>query len=260
MLHEDHYEETINLLCRCLFKRFDDALTKGWILTALQKLNRGVPSDQTRDFISRFSTSRNEDLQQRCYEFAGSCTKISSSLNFRNNLKLSVSFDFLDPFIRQEVIKGCKPYNPEKNRRGLNYLINKSRNEEYKAGEAITSMRLEAYSAPVQERFSVRPVDVRQDQNELQVKAKAWSKQGYTGSVPVTEPPKSSVLSHNPQKAQKKSQFMKSEKDIAKESFAQGLFGGIDQQERPQKSQSNIVSAPAPQIIKKKEPENLLDF
>lgn len=253
ILPPEHYEDTIILLCKALFKRFEDMQTKGWILTAIQKLNKGEPSEQCRDFISRFSTSRNEDLQQRCYEFAGVCTKLQSPLNFQNNLKLEVNFEFLDPYVRKEIIRGGKQYNPEKNRRGMNYLINKSRNEDYKAGEALRSMRMEAYQAPVQEKFSARPLELRQDPGELQIKSKVWSKEGFSSAPPMTQDPPRPTFNN-----QAKNQFMKSEKDLAKETLAQGLFGGIGHQERP-KPAIPPSSKPLAKPLQN-EPENLLDF
>jgi AP-4 complex subunit epsilon-1 len=255
MLSNDLLDTTVDLLCKSLFKRFEDSLTKGWILSALQKLNKGVPSEQCKDFISRFSTSRNEDLQQRCYEFAGTSTKLSEPLEFKNNLKLDFSFEFLDGFVQQQIIKGAKTYNQDKNRKGLNYLIHKSRNEDYKASEALQSMRLEPYQAPNLDKFTSRPVEIRQNASELQVKAKVWSKQGYIGSNPESENTRS-ASSSSVQTYAPKSQFIKSEKEIAKETFVNGLFGGIGGRENP-KLQPSSTPKPAPV---KKQPENLLDI
>jgi len=42
---------------------------------------------------------------------------------------------------------GARPYDPEKSRRGLSYLINKGR-EEYKVSEAFQGMKMDPYEAP----------------------------------------------------------------------------------------------------------------
>lgn len=325
MIAGERHEETVILLCRSLFKRFEDSLTKGWILTAVQKLNKGLPSEMCRDYISRFATSRNEDLQQRCYEFANVVTKLSSPLGFRNNQSLVVDFDFLDPYIQQQVVRGARMYNPERNRKGLGFLIHKTRNDEYKASEALQSMRLVPYSAPtLQEKYVPRPQETRSEPNELQVRAKTWSTQGYLGtnqgflgnsgsgfsgssgpgfssgsgsgfssnpSIGFSSNPSSgfssnpsSSFSNNPSSGfssnsglgnsigtfheaprfsnpisqsfqQPKSKFMKTEKELAKEAFAQNLFGGVSQTEQPKPQ-----TRPAPPQPVQKPPENLLDF
>ncbi|OMJ93383.1 hypothetical protein SteCoe_3624 [Stentor coeruleus] len=97
-LQSESIGSIMDLLCKSLFKSFDDPTTKGWIFTALQKISKGVPSDQCRDLISRFSTSRNEDLQQRCYELAGTCTKLPIQLNFKRNFNIITNFKFLESY------------------------------------------------------------------------------------------------------------------------------------------------------------------
>lgn len=224
-LGNDKLDQIILLLCRCLFKRFDSTLTKGWILTALQKLNHGIPSEQCRDYISRFSTSRNEDLQQRCYEFAGATTKLESVPSFKNNMNLQVSFNFLDQYVQQDLIRGGKGYNPEKNRKGLTYLLNKSRSDEYKASEALQSMRIEAYQAPVREVFNAKPVEIRPTDQFPMSREATWAK-------PSVQKP---VLS---------------EKDLAKQAFVSGLFEGF--------SPSKPEQPKSPPKVKL--PDNLLDL
>jgi hypothetical protein len=178
-------------------------------------------------------------------------------------MKLKVSFDFLDPYIKQQIVKGAKVYDQDKNRKGLNYLIHKSRNEEYKASDALQSMRLEPYQAPVLDKFVSKPLEIRQDPNELQVKAKVWSKQGFSGPSSFNEQPKPAHSFVSQVIYQPKTQSLKSDKDIAKETFAQGLFGGVGEQPRllrPQPVINNPTVFNSPSQVPKKEPENLLDF
>ena len=251
----------MDLLSKSLFKTFEDTSTKGWILTALQKLSKGVPNDSFRELISRFSTSRNEDLQQRCYELAGTCTKLSAALNFKSNLAPSLGFQFLESYVQQQLLNGAKPYNNDSNRRSLSYLLNKGRPEEYKASEALQAMRVEPYQAPVNERTVVRSLDKNPDAPELQVKNKVWSNKGYLGNTVVKEPEppviqsysrKTPVISVN---SQPKPSLPRSEKELAKEALANTLFGTFSPQEIPKPV---FQSKPSP--IPQKKQESLIDL
>ena len=273
----------MDLLCKLLSKPFEEPSTKGWVLTALQKLSKGVPSDECRELISRFSTSRNEDLQQRCYELAGTCTRLTRPLNFKSNLGLTPNYTFLENFVQQQLIQGAKPYNTEFNRRFLGFSVGKSR-DEYKASEALQSMRIEAYSNPVEKPYS-RTVEKNNDQPELHVKKQVWSSEGYKGdasnsaqsfnaapaaptiSAYQSEESKFSYASNaNKTYAQPKAQA-KSEKEIARENLAHTLFGNFGPE--PVKSAQsftpvvNVVStvnAPPVGGQKKNDLGNLLDL
>jgi AP-4 complex subunit epsilon-1 len=228
----------MDLLCKSLFKSFDDSTTKGWILTALQKISKGVPSDQCRDLISRFSTSRNEDLQQRCYELAGTCTKLPIQLNFRRNFNVRTNFHFLESYVQQELLNGARPYNQNLNRKSVSYVMGKGRPEEYKASEALQSMRIEAYSAPVSEKSMARTVEKPQDAGELHVKNKIWSKEGYAGNSNASQPQpppvaalQDSIKVYQPSVAKvpmpQTKVLPRSEKDVAREQLAHTLFGSF---------------------------------
>lgn len=262
----------MDLLCKYLFKTFEDLTTKGWILTALQKLSKGVPSDQCRELISRFSTSRNEDLQQRCYELAGTCTRLNSNLSFKNNLSLRANYNFLENYVQDQLLQGAKPYNSEHNRRILGYSTGKPR-DEYKASEALQSMRVEAYSNPV-EKVSLRPTEKNLDQPELHVKKQVWSSDGYKGdnsagvhhsqsSQSVVEEVK---VERNKEVFQPKNNYVpkpqaRSEKEVAREVLAQTLFGTFVPGEKVSPASTSLPSANvAPQREVKKQVDNLLDL
>lgn len=222
-------EKAIMLLCQKLFKRFEDPLTKGWILTALQKMTRGVPSEECRDLISRFSSSRNEDIQQRCYEFAGSTTKLASIPSFKDNMNLQVSFDFLNQFIQQDLIQGGKHYNKEKDRKGLGYLLNKT--SEYKASEALRSMRMEPYQAPSME-VQIK-VQQRDEYETKDYNSQIFPQKKIEWNKPTTQ------------------NWLKiqgiTEKETEKQAFVNELFEGMGQ------TKPTLPAA-------KKQPENLLEL
>ena len=260
-LSEDSLAAAMDILCKYLMKTFEDASTKGWILTALQKLSKGVPSDQCRELISRFSTSRNEDLQQRCYELAGTCTKLQASVSFRNNLSITPNYSFLENYVQQQLLNGARPYNSDLSRKSLNYLLNKGRPEEYKASEALQHMRVEAYENPILERVATKTMEKSLDIGELQVKNKVWSKGLSAINNPTPQPvlsetkPIISTFGSKPAiipKAQ-----AKSEQDIAKEALAHILFGGIAPQQPAEVIPAIITSSN--NQFKKKE-QNLLDL
>ena len=274
VLGEDRLDQSIILLCKCLFKRFEDPLTKGWILTALQKMNRGVPSEQCRDYISRFSTSRNEDLQQRCYEFAGATTKLPSIPEFKGNMSLQVSFDFLNQYVQQDIIRGGRHYNPEKNRKGLTYLLNKSRHEDYKASEALQSMRMEAYSAPTREIFPTPqrelfnlPSHIPQHAQHVQAPLSTFQSKPIESRIFESSKPAPWPASSTSSVSSRKEQIIvPNQKDIDKRNLASTLFEGMG---ASRASQPSSISQPAPvQLLQASAPvpaaakpvDNLLDL
>jgi len=241
-------------------------------LTALQKLSRGVPSDQCRELISRFSTSRNEDLQQRCYELAGTCTRLNSNLSFKDNLSLTSNYNFLENYVQDQLLQGAKPYNSEQNRRILGYSTGKPR-DEYKASEALQSMRIEAYSNPV-EKPSLRPVEKNSDQPELHVKKQVWSSDGYKGESSVSAHVHSTqgvveeakVLERNKEVFfQPKTSYVpkppaRNEKDVARDVLAQKLFGTFSPGDKPIVPANPSLAPSNPQRDLKKQVDNLLDL
>lgn len=266
----------MDLLCKYLFKTFDDLSTKGWILTALQKLSKGVPSDQCRELISRFSTSRNEDLQQRCYELAGTCTRLQGQLSFKNNLNLQTNYGFLENYVQNQLLQGAKPYNSEQNRKILGYSTGKSR-DEFKASEALQSMRIEAYSNPV-EKVSYKVSEKNNDQPELHVKKQVWSSDGYKGDGVNSSNPVGGFVQNsnsfvedvkmdkNKESFQTKVKtapkpVLKSEKEVAREVLAQTLFGNFGPGDKPPAAIPNFAT-PTPVVSKevKKQIDNLLDL
>lgn len=260
-LSQENFELTMDLLCKALLISYDDQSTKGWILTALQKLSRGVPSEQCREMISRFSTSRNEDLQQRCYELAGTCTKLVSPVSFKNNLALSPNYSFLEGYVQQQILDGAKPYNHQLSRKSMSYIMNKARPEEYKASEALQAMRVEAYQNPTIEKSVIKSIEKLQDSGELQVKNRVWSKQGHLASnstgnanpAPEVKP----VTNYVSKPAPPVKVPQKSEKELAKEVLAQTLFGTFSVQDSPSVIAAKVNSAT---VVAKKQEESLLDL
>lgn len=62
--------DIVKRLCGAMQRRSLSDCTKGWVLSALMKLSAGEAlSEDVRSTIRSFLSSRNEDLQQRCYEF-----------------------------------------------------------------------------------------------------------------------------------------------------------------------------------------------
>ena len=247
----------VDLFCRLLSLPFKEPLTKGWVLTALQKLSKGTLSESLHNLINRLSASRNEDIQQRCYELAGTCTILVKPLNLKRNLGLTPNYTFLKTFVNQQLQQGAKPYNSEFNHKFLGFSIRKSK-DLYKASEALHSMRIEAYSNTI-ERNDLRKVEKSHEEPELQVKRHAWSSEGYKGDstystqnlnpAPTVSSCQSEeiklnyVSSINKNYAQPKS-HTKSGIEIERENLARRLFGNFGTE--PDINFSPIISVPSP--------------
>ncbi|OMJ93382.1 hypothetical protein SteCoe_3623 [Stentor coeruleus] len=120
----------------------------------------------------------------------------------------------------------------------MSYVMGKGRPEEYKASEALQSMRIEAYSAPVSEKSITTTVETPQEAGEFGVKNKIWSKEGYAGNSninhpqpPPVAPVHESLKSYQPSVAKvpmpQTKVFPISEKDVAREQMAHTLFGSF---------------------------------
>lgn len=267
----------MDLFCKILSESFAEPSTKGWLMTALQKLSKEIPSENCRDLISLFSTSRNEDLQQRCYELAGTCIKLTRQLDFKSNLGLTPNYIFLENFAQQQLLQGAKPYNSEFNQKFLKFSIEKSKHE-YTTSEALQSMRVKAYSNPI-EKNDLRKVEKFEGEPELHVKKQVWSSDGYNGdgsysTSSLNPPPHVSsyhseeskldyVSSINKNYVRPKS-HTQSEKEITRENLAHRLFGNF--QPEPVNSFTSDIVAPRPGILqsddgkKKIDAGNLLDL
>ena len=236
-LDSEKQEKIMKVLCKALSRQFENPLTKGWVLTALLKSGKGIPSDEVRELVSRFSASRNEDLQQRCYEFAGICTKLSHPVSFKENQGLSIDFElsFLDNYVQEQIMQGARTYDQERNRRGISYIISKSK-DSGKSSQPFEGLKTEPYAAPVVENpapFLVSTPQEAQVASGLQVKQKVWSKQGYIGQMPAKEPkpaPPAPVPTSNPSAQRSYAPRQKTQKEIEKEKFAASLFGGLSEE------------------------------
>eukprot|EP00359_Climacostomum_virens_P008216 CAMPEP_0204903846 /NCGR_PEP_ID=MMETSP1397-20131031/4513_1 /ASSEMBLY_ACC=CAM_ASM_000891 /TAXON_ID=49980 /ORGANISM="Climacostomum Climacostomum virens, Strain Stock W-24" /LENGTH=781 /DNA_ID=CAMNT_0052072551 /DNA_START=1123 /DNA_END=3468 /DNA_ORIENTATION=+ len=277
-------DEATQVICSQLFRQFEDDMTKGWLLTAAMKLAGNELSDDLRHTVSRLSMSKNENIEQRCYEFAGITMKIGHNINLKGNLNLEIdpTLTFLDRYVQEQLTQGANPYDPERSRKNMSFLMKKSPNEDYKASDAFQSLRLEAYDAPRRENpsafLATSPVIVNSqpstvDSSELHVRKNVWSKEGYTGDK-VEKPAEPEPTSYMPsrtfnsepayqQPIRKPAPVVqKSSKDIEKERFAASLFGATQVQptQPAVPVRSAVPQAPQRQDPQKREPTNLLDL
>ena len=275
MLDGEKRSELASLLCKAMGWRFENDLTRGWIVTALLKISHGTLTEEVKETVSKFSSSRNEDIQQRCYEFAGFCLKVRETMELTGAFddKFDASLSFLDAFVGQELARGARPYNPEKNRRNLNYLVSKPRADEAMV-DPLQSLRMDAYEMPAQTVMMPRgggaiPNDLTGGQ--LSVKKVSWTKQGYVGDqrepakpaadpvLPRMAPTPLAPAPIDPVPLPRRSAPEMSQKDLERQRLAQSIFGGLNGPvEEPAPMQS--YQRPAQSQPQKAGPVNLLDF
>ena len=270
-------EELASLLCKAMGWRFESDLTRGWIVTALLKISHGTLTEEVKETISKYSSSRNEDIQQRCYEFAGFSTRVQTpfTLTGAYNERFDPNLSFLNDFVQRQVASGARVYNPEKNRRNLSYLVARVKQDDG-AMDPLQSLKMDAYEAPAQPMNMPRggtmsmPVEAA---GGLAVKKVAWTKEGYMGvtkDAPKVQPqiavsleaPRMmpSVSMSEPARPRMQTAEL-SQKDLEKQRLAASIFGGLGlQAEEPSPTIQQPLyqrQAPAPA---KPNSGNLLDL
>jgi AP-4 complex subunit epsilon-1 len=291
---EDVRQRCINALCRAIAWKFEDDTSRGWILNALMKISGFNPSEEVKSTVSRYSSSRKEDVQQRCYEFAGVCTQLDRVIDFKRNLNMNIDLNmgFMDNYVQNQLMNGAMPYRPDKSRASLGFHL--GRKGEDRASEAFSQLRLEPYEAPKTEmppaylvssptyptQPSLGAPSMRPEPSELNVRSNAWTKEGYKGklqtapepsrpgtqSFPSTPAPPQFLPQTRAPEPRKPIQIMKSQKDLEKERLAQSIFGGLggdsqgsltSQPVRPTMTPAPVQhkTAPQPQVR-----NNLLDL
>lgn len=291
---EDVRERCIDALCRAIAWKFEDDTSRGWILNALMKISGFNPSEEVKSTVSRYSSSRKEDIQQRCYEFAGVCTQLDRVIDFKRNLNMNIDLNmgFMDNYVQSQLMNGAMPYRPEKSRASMGFHL--GRKGEDRASEAFSQLRLEPYEAPKTEMppaylvssptYTPQPTlgapSIRPEPSELNVRSVAWTKEGYKGKLqtapePARPAPHSFTSTQAPPQflpqtrapePRKPVQVFKSQKELEKERLAQSIFGGLggdsqgslpSQTVRPTLTPAPVQHKPAPQP---KVPNNLLDL
>jgi len=276
VLLEAKRQELSALLCKAMTWRFENDLTRGWIVTALLKICHGILADEVKETISKFSSSRNEDIQQRCYEFAGFSTRVQTQ--FPLTAALEERFDpnltFLNDFVEMKLRTGARAYNPDKNRRNLTYMVSKSRQED-SAADPLHSLKMDAYDAPAQPSSLPRGGSMSvpmESAGGLAVKKVAWTREGYMGvgkegpkpqaSITVSQEaprftPTSATQVQEPVRTRSTHAPELSQRDIEKQRLAASIFGGLGPQAEEPPPQQPVYQRP---VQPKSNPSNLLDL
>jgi len=111
-------EDIVDLLCETVDRPFEDRATRGYLVSALQKLigQHSLKSTAVDNVIRSYRSSRLTDLQQRCYEFQQlrmSPALMQKALPYDASCEdISVDRDlsFLDGFVKKSVSEGAKLY------------------------------------------------------------------------------------------------------------------------------------------------------
>jgi len=173
-LDSEANEKVPDVLCKLMNHGFDDELTRGWIITALLKL--GTHTGSVKNTVTKYTSSRNTDIQQRCYEYMG-VANFASDMSIRDNIAIDPDpgLNFLDGFVQLQMMNGASAYNPTKN------ALPK---------ETPKQLKLDAYDAP--SRGHVPPPvasnpGAPQTRSDFNVKNNLWSKEGYKASAEEPE-------------------------------------------------------------------------
>jgi hypothetical protein len=184
------------------------------------------------------------------------------------------NLSFLNEFVETKIRMGARPYNPDKNRRNLSYMVSKSRQEDA-AADPLHSLKMDAYDAPAQPIVLPRGGSMSMPVESgagLAVKKVAWTREGYMGvgkegskpqaNITISqEAPRFTPTNATPMQepARPRAHVPElSQKDIEKQRLAASIFGGLGPQvEEPAPPQQPAYQRPAPL---KSSPSNLLDL
>ena len=98
----------------------DQAITKGWIISAMLKIvaRHGSTPAEVLDIVQRYQNSQQVDLQQRAHEFVElvKTPQLLAHVMPADQASLEVSVDvsltFLDSYVQAALQAGAKPYQP----------------------------------------------------------------------------------------------------------------------------------------------------
>ena len=98
----------------------DQAITKGWIISAMLKIvaRHGSVPAEVLDIVQRYQNSQQVDLQQRAHEFVElvKTPQLLSAVLPADQASMEVSVDaqltFLDGYVQAALQAGAKPYQP----------------------------------------------------------------------------------------------------------------------------------------------------
>merc|ERR1719210_2750320 len=104
-------EDIVDLLCETVDRPFEDRSTRGYLVSALQKLigQHNLKSNAVDTVIRSYRSSRLTDLQQRCYEFQQlqkNPALMQKALPYDascEDITVDKNLSFLDSFVRQKL-------------------------------------------------------------------------------------------------------------------------------------------------------------
>ena len=98
----------------------DQAITKGWIISAMLKIvaRQGSVPSEVLDIVQRYQNSQQVDLQQRAHEFIELAKApqlmrdVLPADQASVEMDVDEQLDFLDGYVQQALAAGAKPYQP----------------------------------------------------------------------------------------------------------------------------------------------------
>ena len=265
---EEKIKGIIEMMVYLLNKKYDDDMTKCFIINAIMKIHSGInyiEMNSVNEAIEKYSRIKNPEIQQRCLEYKRNKErKISQGFyNFNiSNKNSSKDMDFDLKFLNDFCGGENKKYNSELS----DYYFEKFSNPDKKMNIGPYQVNASLLSMPgtnskINNLYEQNQNYLASDmKNELRVKAeKKWGEEGYKGndkekekwgvetikieSIEGTYNNKNSKEKgysyYENNRTDKKPKKIVEEEDPNKKKLMQDLFGGIDGNSQPEKKITN---------------------
>ena len=265
---EEKIKGIIEMMVYLLNKKYEDEMTKCFILTAINKIHSGINYLElsfVNDAINKYTKIKNPEIQQRCLEYKRNIEKLLpqnfydfNTYNKSDNNQIDFDLKFLDDFTKTN--NNNKEYNPDLS----DYYMDKFSNTDkkmnigpYQISSNILSMPGE--SAKMNKLYdSDNKYTTTNMKNELNVKAeKKWGEEGYKKEEKDSDKKwgleqikiesissndsniNNNYYSNNESKNNKKNKKLE-EEDPNKKKLMLDLFGGMDSNDiKPEKKVNN---------------------
>ena len=183
---EDKIKGIIEMMVYLLNKKYEDDMTKCFILSALMKIHSSInyiEFSSVNEVIEKYSRIKNPEIQQRCLEYKRIKEK-KISQEFHNlksiNNKLDYNLSFLNDYCKNN--NNNKEYNPDLS----DFYIEKFTNPDKKMNigpyqDSSNILSMPGSNSKINKLYESNTSFIRSDmKNELSVKAeKKWGEEGY---------------------------------------------------------------------------------
>ena len=191
---EDKIKGIIEMMVYLLNKKYEDDMTKCFILSALMKIHSGInyiELNSVNEAIEKYSRIKNPEIQQRCLEYKRiKEKKISQQFHNLKSMhdRLDYNLSFLNDFCKNN--NNNKEYNPDLS----DFYMEKFTNPDKKMNigpyqDSSNILSMPGNNSKINKLYESNTSFIRSDmKNELSVKAeKKWGEEGYIKDNKETE-------------------------------------------------------------------------